>query len=775
MSLAAAEYGAAISQTVYTWRPVAVVLFPMAAALVAILLGIKGGRWVAHFSLGATVLTLLGVLSLYPLLQQGTLEHYFYRMMKVGLLFRVDYLGFSFALLICIAWLLAMLYAVAALERETARHLYFPFSLLTLGSCLGVVLTGDLFSLFFFFELMTLSSYFLIISRRSSEAIAAGSFTLFMGLAGGLVMLFGIIALYSAAGTVELVPLMELIGDGNAHVSFIFACLFIGFGIKALVVPLHLWIPRAYAAAPAAVNALSSGAMIKVGIYGILRLLFVLFTPTAPELGELVNFARGSGYLVMWLGLLTMVAGAVMALQQENIMKLLAYSSVSQMGYIIAGAGAGAYLFGLGETLGYGGAVLHAFNHTLFKVAFIIIAGIVYYCCGEVQLGKLGGLWRKMPLLAAFFLVSMLAIAGVPGLNGYTSKKLIQYALLGAYNQYGGLDIFIAEKVFLIGAALTLCYYLKFFQGVFGGAARDAVMQRRPPGLLYLPLCLIMPLMLLIGLAPNYFMDALLIPSAKAFSFTPDSIKYVAEFSFFSTSKLGAAFTGLLPAVLFYLLAARLGWLTRPLPRWLSIEYLLFAPLLNLAFAVLLRSGGSLDDGVNRFYYRLAAKFINICSFLSIFDKRVDCLYSSSGTRVRYLVESFRQVDDTLNEAYTATGKAARELAGRTTILDQALDKSYERAGEYARNLAKRTGELDEALDEGYTRAGNAARQLLERRDGEGPEAASVAKHHQRKSIFAGINPLEWNIRNLSFDSLLMAVMLGLVIFVLLFFARGLI
>ena len=775
MPFTAAAYGAEISQTIYTWRPVAVVLFPMAAALVAILLGIKGSRWVALFSLCAAVFAFLGVLSLYPLLRQGIIEHYFYQLMGVGLLFRVDYLSFIFALLISLAWLLAMLYAQVALEQEEERRLYFPFSLVTLGSCLGVVLTGDLFSLFFFFELMTLSSYFLIISRGGREAMAAAGFTLYMGLAGGLIMLFGIIALYSTAGTVELAPLMELIGDGNVNVSLIFACLFVGFGIKAVVVPLHFWIPRAYAASSAAVNALSSGAMIKVGIYGILRLLFVIMTPAALELGELFHFARSSGYLVMWLGLLTMVAGAVMALQQENMMKLLAYSSVSQMGYIIAGAGAGAYLFGVGEAMGYGGAVMHAFNHTLFKVAFVLIAGIVYYCCGELHMGKLGGLWRKMPLLAAFFLLSMLAIAGVPGLNGYTSKKLIQYALLEAYNHYGGLDIFIAEKIFLIGGALTLCYYLKFFQGVFGGAARDGVMQRRPPGLLYLPLCLIIPLMLLIGLAPNYFVDALLIPSAKTFSFDPGSIKYVAEFSFFSASKLGTAFTGLLPAVLFYLLAARLGWLTRPLPRWLSIEYLLFAPLLNLAFAVLLRSGGSLDYGVNRFYYRLAGKFINICSFLSIFDQRVDCLYSSSGTRVRYMVESFRQIDDTLNEAYAATGKAARELAGRTTNLDEALDKSYERAGEYARNLAKKTGELDETLDRSYAKAGGTARKLLERRDGEDPEAAFMAEHPPRKSFFAGFNPLEWNIRNLSFDSLLMAVMLGLVIFVLLFFARDLI
>ena len=276
MPFAAIQYGAEITRTIYTLRPVAVVLFPIAAALVAALLGTKGGRGAALFSLGAAVLTFLGVLSLYPLLRQGILEHYFYELMGVGLLFRVDYLSFIFALLISLAWLLAMLHAQVFQEQEGEHRLYLPFSLITLGSCLGVVLTGDLFSLFLFYQLLVFSSYVLKISRSSREGIAAGRFTLHMGLAGGLVMLFGIIVLYYAARTVEFAPLLGIIRDGDLDVSFIFTCLFIGLGIKAVVVPLHLLIPRAYAASSATVNALYSGAMLNVGVYGILRLLFVM-------------------------------------------------------------------------------------------------------------------------------------------------------------------------------------------------------------------------------------------------------------------------------------------------------------------------------------------------------------------------------------------------------------------------------------------------------------------------------------------------------------------
>jgi len=276
MPFAAIAYGAEITRTIYTLRPVAIVLFPIAAALVVALLGAKRGRYAALFSLGAAVFTFLGVLSFYPLLRQGIMEHYFYELMGVGLLFRVDYLGFIFALLISLAWLLAMLHAQLFLEQEGERRIYLPSSLITLGSCLGVVLTGDLFSLFLFYELLTFSSYVLKISRSGREAIIAGRFALYMGLAGGLVTLFGIIFLYYASGTVKLVPLMDIIGDGNVNASIIFACLFTGFAIKAVAVPLNLLIPKPYAASSAAVNTLYAWALINVGVYGILRLLFIM-------------------------------------------------------------------------------------------------------------------------------------------------------------------------------------------------------------------------------------------------------------------------------------------------------------------------------------------------------------------------------------------------------------------------------------------------------------------------------------------------------------------
>lgn len=789
MFFTAAEDSTALTHTILSWRPVAVVLFPLLAALLTAWLGSKNRAFASLFATAATVLTFIGVFSLYPLLQRGVLEYPFAGMMGFGILFRVDYLSFIFALLIALAWLAVMLFARGAIEEEKQQRLYFPFSLITMGSCLGVVMAGDLFSLFLFFELMTVSSFVLVIIRRTKEAIAAGLFTLYLGLAGGLVMLFGILALYHTAGTVEIRPLMEKLAAGEANLILLCACLFVGFGIKAVVVPLHLWIPRAYSVAPAAVNALSSGAMIKVGIYGLLRLFFVILTPSSLQFGDLFAFVRTAAYPVMWLGLLTMVVGAVMALQQNNIMRLLAFSSVSQMGYIITGIGAGAYLFGLEEAMGYSGAVMHAFNHTLFKVSFILIAGIIYFCCGELNMQKLGGLWRKLPLLSIFFILSVLAIAGVPGFNGYISKTLIHDALLEAYYHYGGLDLYLAEKVFVLGGALTLCYYLKFFTGVFCGEAPTNVLKRRPPMLLYLPFYLLVPLMPLVGIFPNFVVEEFVLISVKDFTFEPYSIEHLVGFRFFGAHPLEAALLVLLIGLLLYLPAVRMGILTRPLPHWFSIEFLLLAPLARLSLSLALRLGGFLERNVNGLYYALAAGFFNLCALLNLFDRGVDSFYDRSGGHIRQIVESFGRVDHSLNKAYDASGKVARDLAGRTTDLDDALDKSYERAGDYARRLTTRTSDLDAALDRGYEKAGSKARQFVGKKDEEeggrlvdGEEGLAAEESSKppkkegkgRKRFSSWFNPLEWSIRNLNFDSLLMAVMLGLVIFVLLFFARGL-
>ncbi len=794
MFFAAGELNETIN-IISSWRPVAVVLFPMAAALLVLFAGRRSRAWAGFVAAASSLVTFLLVLSLFPLVQQGVVEYRFVELMRLGLLFRVDLLGFIFAFLVALAWMLVLVYATAYMDVEQNSNLYYIFSLITLGSCLGVMLTGDLVSLFLFFELMTFSSYVLVIGRMDKEAMMAGTFYLFLGVAGGLVLLFGIFALYGVAETVELAPLMEHIA-GNTLISpwIIFTCFFIGFGIKAGVVPLHLWMPRAYAAAPVVVNALSSGAMIKAGIYGILRILLLVFSPPSLEMTALFEFAVSAGYVVMWLGLLTMVAGAVMALWQDNIMKLLAYSSISQVGYMVIGLGAAAYLFGAEEAMGFSGAVLHAFNHTLFKVAFFLIVGIIFFRTGELDMKKLGGLAYKMPLLTAFFVLSTLAISGIPGLNGYISKTLIHDALLEAYKLYGGTSIYIAEKVFKVGSALTLCYYLKFFQGVFLGREPEGKSRREVPWLLYVPLGVLGLFIVTVGVIPNRVVEEFVLAATRGFTFEPDGIKHIMGFAFFDSYPLWAAGQVVILALIIYLPVSYWRLYERPFPRWFSIEYLVFAPLSRIAFWFVCRSGKYVDTSVNSVYLKLAGGFVNMCSYVGAFDSNLDQMYESSSRSAFQLVEKSKQFDDALNTAYERTGNTARDLADRTTRFDGAINKAYESTGKTARQFAERTTRFDRALDKTYEDTGKAARHIaggMKRFDGvsgekstqevaagkgkEKVEADGADKGRARKKAKAGINPMDWSIKNINFDQLLMAIMLGLVIFILFYFARGLI
>jgi formate hydrogenlyase subunit 3/multisubunit Na+/H+ antiporter MnhD subunit len=824
------EVSKELPSLIISWRPVAVVLFPMVASLLVLLAASKIKRFAGFMAALVGIVTFLLVLSLYPLVRHGIIEFHYSNLMSMGLLFRVDLLSFIFAFLVSLCWMLVLIYASAYMSIEEQPVLYFCFSLLTLGSCLGVVLTGDLVSLFLFFELLTFSSYVLVINRLNREALAAGLFTLYMGVAGGLVLLFGIFYLYSAVGTVELAPLMEkLAATPGISPAVIFTCFFIGFGIKAGVIPLHLWMPKAYAASPAVVNALSSGAMIKAGIYGVLRILMLVLTPSSLEMKELFSFSISTGYLVMWLGLLTMVAGAVMALMQGNIFKLLAYSSISQMGYVITGLGAGAYLFGAEEAMGFSGAVLHSFNHTLFKTAFFLIAGIIFYRTGEVELKKLGGLWKKMPLVTVFFILSVLAIAGIPGFNGYISKTLIHDALLEAQHHFGGLDLYIAEKFFLIGSALTFCYYLKFFQGVFlGPGPEKEYFKRKVPWLLYIPLFVLLLFVLAIGLYPNFFVEKFVLASTNVFTFDHHSIEHIAGFHFFDPHPVEAALQVLILALAIYLPLNKWKLFERSAPRWMSVENLVFAPVARVTFKFLCRFGVSMDGSVNNFYFSLGDNFLRFCRYVGSFDRGLDKFYMTSSHTALQFLEKSRQFDDALNEAYERTGFTARDLADRTTRfdgalnrayeitseaarrmadrtmqldealdrtyertgeaamrmadramqLDQVLDKTYERTGEAAKRIADRTGQLDSALDRGYEKAGASTKHLLQKGaaldEGAGKPDREEYAVSGSKAKRPSYNPLEWNIRNINFDSLLLALMLGLVIFILFYFTRGL-
>jgi len=349
----------------------------------------------------------------------------------------------------------AFLYARGDGDRPLFTTL---FLLLVLGIA-GLGLAGDLFNLYVFFELMALSSYALVAYRRTEpEAVEAGIKYLVMNGAGSLVALLGIGLVYMSSATGNL-DLQILAGTpmpaGAAWLAS--ALLIAGFGVKAAVVPMHTWLPDAYTAAPTGVAAMMGGVVTVSGLVAMVRSLSVVHV----EPGVTLTF----GLLLAFLAVLTMTVGNLTAMHQRDLKRLLAYSSIAQVGYVLLGFGVG---FEFGVSIAFVGALFHVVSHALMKGGAFLAVGALEDSFGSRDLVALRGAGRKAPLLGAAFGVFVLGLAGVPLTAGFLSKLLIA---TGAA-QGGTLGVFFV--VALIGnSVLSLAYYVPALTGLFAEAGAE--------------------------------------------------------------------------------------------------------------------------------------------------------------------------------------------------------------------------------------------------------------------------------------------------------------
>ena len=422
--------------------------------------------------------------------------------------FHADYLTVIFVVTAAFIWFVVSIYAPEYMKHEGRTKVFELCTLLTLSAVLGVFLAGDLFTLLLFFELMTVSSFFWVIHRWNKEAIRAGYFYLFYSIIGGLFLALGIVLMGAATET------MPYIGSGlvdplnSKAFAWSIALLVVGFGIKAGMVPLHLWLPHAHSVAPTPGSALLSGLLIKVGAYGIIRV--------GEFAGWGTNLQGGASWLgsgLAILGTCTMLVGVLAALIQSDAKRLLAYHSISQIGYIVLGLGIGLYL-GADGSLGLIGAIYHIVNHALFKVALFLGVGIIYIRTNETNLYKLGGLWRRFPLTAVLMFIAVLGITGAPGLNGYASKTLLHHAVSHAA-ETGAQWVVWIERLFLLVGVGTATSFIKLYYLIFlGKPTRIEVTESRSFGL-NLAMSLLAAVMVGIGLKPEMFAGIAAVPAAQ--------------------------------------------------------------------------------------------------------------------------------------------------------------------------------------------------------------------------------------------------------------------
>ncbi len=472
------------------------VLVP-AAAGIALLTG-KGLREnrKARSTVLLLTLALEAALVLYALIRGG--EAVLWQLTDILCLkLRVDQVSILFAALTAFVWLAVGIYSVSYMSHEHNEHQFFGWYLIVLGVLIGLDFSGNLNTMYVFYELMTLTSLPLVLHERTHEAVMAGLKYLFYSVAGAFLALFGIFFLAGTAGSMEFVPggVLEsgAAAQGGLFLAAVF-CMLIGFGAKAGMFPLHGWLPTAHPAAPAPASAVLSGVITKSGVLAVIRVVYFVVGP---------DQIRGTWVQNAWifLTLLTVFMGSMLAYKEPVLKKRLAYSTVSQVSYV---------LFGLSvlEPTAFVGAMSHVVFHSLIKNGLFLCAGAVIVTTGWTRVKQTRGLGRIMPVTLGCYTVVSLALVGIPPLSGFVSKW---YLAVGALQSGTGVWGFAGPAVLLVSALLTAGYLLPMtIQGYFPGDTFDdseirerGLAGREPSAWMLIPIGVFAAGALLLGLFPG--------------------------------------------------------------------------------------------------------------------------------------------------------------------------------------------------------------------------------------------------------------------------------
>ena len=420
----------------------------------------------------------------------------------IGILLVSDGLSSVMLVIINVIGLLSMIYSMKYMTTYTAKPKFYTLFLLMIAGMNGVVITGDMFNLYVFLEIASIASYALVGFGCEKDELEASFKYLILGGVASTAILFGIAFLYSMTGTLNMPDLAVKIPEiGHNHaMGFVMALFIMGFGLKASSVPFHAWLPDAHPSAPAPISAMLSGVLIKaLGIYSIARIMFNIF---------------GSDTMVssilMFLGALSMLVGVFLAVGQHDFKRMLAYHSISQMGYVMMGLG-----LGLNPNvppalaaLALFGGLFHMVNHAVFKSCLFLCAGSFEYRTGTKDKTEMGGLVRCMPVTSTTCAIASLSISGVPPFNGFWSKLIIIYAFMKAgYPIYGILAILVAF--------MTMISFIRLQMNViFGKLPEKFAKIKEAPFAMILPLIILAVLCLAIGIFYP-LVDQTLIDAAK--------------------------------------------------------------------------------------------------------------------------------------------------------------------------------------------------------------------------------------------------------------------
>jgi multicomponent Na+:H+ antiporter subunit D len=435
-------------EAVHDIRPLLAPLLSLACAGLVFFFG-SVAFWRRFWSLAAAVAKFTVVFSMLPGVLDGVV--YEFRLLEftpgIGLAFRVDALGMFFALVSSTLWLLTTIYAIGYMEPEHAKVRFFGFFALCVSTTVGLAFAENLLTLLLFYEMLTICTYPLVIHEETPEAMTAGRKYLVYTLLGGAFVMLATAVTYQQARTLTLskAGILPLDGDPQTLV-FLFVCFMLGFGVKAAIMPLHGWLPSAMVA-PTPVSALLHAvAVVKAGVFGIIRVVYNVFG--VELMGDL-----GVGSWLAGFAAFTIIAGSVIALTQDNLKRRLAYSTISQLSYIVLGA---AILTPFAAMA----AIVHIANQAFSKITMFFVAGATQRTTGKTEVHELAGVGYRMPFTMGAFTVAALSFIGVPLFAGFVTKWYLSIGALRAGDWF-----FVV--VLIASSLLNAAYWLPIVHAAF--------------------------------------------------------------------------------------------------------------------------------------------------------------------------------------------------------------------------------------------------------------------------------------------------------------------
>ena len=535
----------------------------------------------------------------------------------LGINFEVNGLGILQAVATSLIWIGASVFSKEYFSNKSKNILrYYGFFSVVFGATMGIFLASDLFTLFIFFEIMSLLSYPLVVHNQDQDAIDAGNSYLAFSVIGGLVMLMGIFILYSLTGTLVISQLATACSNLQASPMLVASgfMIFVGFAIKSGLFPFNGWLPKSYPASPAPFSACLSSVLSKTGVYGVIIVTFRILQG---------NVAWAS--FVLAIGVITMFFGAFFAFLSKDLKETLAYSSMSQIGFITVGV-AMTQLLGEHGTIAAYGTVLHMFNHTCIKLILFTLAGVVFQNIHSLNLNDISGFGRKNPLIKVYYSIAALSIMGIPLFSGFISKTLLHEAIVekiwmfDTFSLGAGL-MQLSEMMFLLSGGFTVAYMLKLFIVLFINKPSTKVLKVK--NVLFtkqtkIILGCVSFILLFMGLMPYTIMDNIAGITASFMGVHPlDS-----QVNYFAFVNIKGALISVTIGLILYFIVAKNSFITKekgyvnPWNGKVSVENLIYKPII---FTVLPNVFGF----ISRIFDILADLFIYIFNFIFCRDTKI--------------------------------------------------------------------------------------------------------------------------------------------------------